>query len=225
MPSYLYNETDGPIRVDDGQGHLRRFPPGQPVQVSGDLEKNAGGVEGLRSATDEEVNAASGEPQPGSRDVTRDQALADLSAYARTVTVAVPLNEVIGDDEAPYGPPSGTITTKQAVARGAENSSERQRFGQHEWLPEDAEGRDLSPVQEAQAQASGRVEAMTEKIQNLGPDDKLEVGGDEVKGAAGDPGPGRGDPMPAANKSGGQARRRNRKEEKQEPSPPSQPSQ
>jgi hypothetical protein len=217
MTSYLYNETDGPIRVDDGKGNLRRFPPGQPIAVDGDLESNASGVEGLRSASDDEVKQAQSGVEAGSRDVTRDNALADLSAYARTVTVAVPLNEVIGDDEAPYGPPSGTITTKQAVARQAANSSERQRFGQHEWLPEDADERELGPVQEAQAQATGRVERMTDQVQNLGPEDSLEVKQDEVKGAAGDPGPGRGDPMPVANKGQRRERKNKRSEQPQQP--------
>lgn len=224
---YLYNETDSPIRVSDGQGQNRRFPPGQPVPVSGDLESNASGVDGLRDATDDEVKQAQSGVEPGSRDVTRDQALADLSAYARTVTVAVPLNEVIGDDEAPFGPPSGTITTKQTAAREAKSSVERMAFGDHEWLKEEAEGRDLGPVQQAQADATERVEAMTEKLQALGPDDVLEVGGDETKGAAGDPGPGRGDAMPAANVSQKQGGRRSKKSDQQEgqSSQPSQPSQ
>jgi hypothetical protein len=214
---YLYNETDGPIRVDDGSGQTRRFPPGQPVPVSGDLEKNAGGVDGLRAATDEEVKQAQAGVEPGSRDVTRDQALADLSAYARTVTVAVPLNEVIGDDEAPYGPPSGTITTKQTAAREGKSQFERDRFGQHEWLPEDAEGRNLGPVQQAQAEATGRVEQMTEQVQNLSEGDSLEVNAEQVKGAAGDPGPGRGDAMPAANVSQKASSRKKDRQSSQQP--------
>lgn len=223
MTTHVYNETDGPIRVDDGRGNLRRFPPGSVVPVSGDLESNALEAEGLRTATDEEVEKSQGgDMQPGSRDVTRDNALADLSAYARTVTVAVPLNEVIGDDEAPFGPPSGTITTKQTAAREAASSTERMAFGGLEWLPEDAEKRELGPVQEAQAQATGRVEAMTEKVQNLGPDDTLEVSGDEVKGSAGDPGPGRGDPMPAANTSERKSRRSKKSQPQQSSEPTSQ---
>ena len=95
---------------------------------------------------------------------------AAANEWMSQATVATGLNRVIGDNEAPYGPPSGTITTKQAVMRAAENSAERTAFGPNEWLPEDAEERNLADlgssgqVQAAQAEAQGKTEKLTEEL-------------------------------------------------------------
>jgi hypothetical protein len=176
--SYYYNETDSPIRVSNGEGVNVRFPPGAVRAADGTLAENASGVEGLREASEDERNVQ-GQIEAGSRDLSRDQKLADVAAYARMMRISVPLNEVIGDDEAPYGPPSGTITTKQAAAREdpTEQGDFSQHFGPNEWQGQhanqlgDAEPAPGEPlrgrhVQAAQAKQSGAVEEATEAFQS-----------------------------------------------------------
>ena len=77
----------------------------------------------------------------------------------------MPLNQVVGDNDAPIGPPSVTITTKQAVQRIG--PAEKRAYGDHERLPEEATNEGLSLVELAQAQAKALVEDMhNEALEN-----------------------------------------------------------
>src|SRR5688572_4491216 len=104
---YYVNETGGPLRVDDGQGRLRRVAPGAVVEAKGEFEEGLKDLDNVRSVSAEEAkelkNGGSTLLDP-SRDASRDQAVTNVRAAARMVTVSVPLNEVVGDDDAPYGP-------------------------------------------------------------------------------------------------------------------------
>lgn len=164
MP-YVY-EGEEPTRVNGV-----RYAPGS-VSESDDVKDK----KGFREVSDEEVEKLASE-RPGTfGDAKPDAwegAFSEKTEWIAHASVAAPLNKVIGDNEAPYGPPTGTITTKQAVMREASNSSERRAFGDHEWLPEDAEERNLADstsgkVQAAQAEQSGKLEEITDELLQSG---------------------------------------------------------
>jgi hypothetical protein len=177
MP-YVY-EGDAPTRVNGV-----RYAPGATTD-SEDVKNK----EGFRKISSEE-SADLAKQRPGTfadaKPTAWEGKFSDALAWMGQASVAAPLNVVVGDNEAPFGPPTGTITTKQAVMRDASSSAERLAFGDHEWLPEDAEERNLGEstsgtVQAAQAEVSGRVEAVTDDLINEGEDG----GTDEPDSSAG----------------------------------------
>jgi hypothetical protein len=177
---YYKNTSDQALRVDDGAGRLRRVPAGRVVQADGDFEKNLSGVKGVESASEDDFQGQYGKLSDNTRDQDRMNAVTDAAAYANLI-VHAPLNEVIGDDDAPYGPPTGTITTKLAVKENASSSQEYERFGQNEWTPKEGEERDLSPVQQAQADKG----ALVDKVAQQGIEGNFEVDAANVKGLSG----------------------------------------
>lgn len=157
---FYKNDSDEVVRV--GEGQSRRVPPGAVVE--GDFDDSPLTSVSDKDAEEYQKSQRGNSYGEGSRDIPRDKVFSDLRVYARTMQTGAPLNVVIGDDEAPYGPRTGTITTKQAVMRDARknNSVERRQFGDNEWIGEDAEERNLGPVQESQANVSGALEASTD---------------------------------------------------------------
>lgn len=158
MP-YVY-EGDEPTRVNGV-----RYAPGS-VSESDDVK----GKKGFREVSDEEVEEIAAK-RPGSFGDAQPDAWEEkfsaASKWMGQASVAANLNKVVGDNEAPYGPPTGTITTKQAVMRGASNSAERRAFGDHEWAPEDKDNlgdSTSSAVQKTQAEESGQVEQITDEL-------------------------------------------------------------
>ncbi len=79
---------------------------------------------------------------------------------SRRESVAVPNNVVVGDDEAPIGPPTGTITTKQAVSK--EGPIEKQAFADHEAEPGDEELEGTGEVHSQQAVARAELDEATQ---------------------------------------------------------------
>jgi hypothetical protein len=164
MP-YVY-EGEDTVRV---QG--QRYSKGSTTE-----DESVKGKSGWREVSDDEAADIASE-RPGTfKDAKPDawqQKFGEMAEWVGHASVSAPLNRVIGDNEAPYGPPTGTITTKQAVMREASNSNERNAFGDHEWLPEDAEERNLADstsgkIQAAQAEQSGKLEKVTEEILDSG---------------------------------------------------------
>jgi hypothetical protein len=173
MP-YVY-EGEDTVRVK-GQ----RYSKGSTTD-----DESVKGKKDWREVSDDEAADIASE-RPGTfKDAQPDawqKKFGEVTEWVGHASVSAPLNRVIGDNEAPFGPPTGTITTKQAVMRAAENSNERNAFGDHEWLPEDAEARNLADstsgkVQAAQAEQSGKLEKVTEEILSSGD----ESSGDESK--------------------------------------------
>jgi len=161
MP-YVY-EGDGPTRVDGV-----RYAPGATTEDEAVANKP-----GFKKISDNEA-AEAAQNRPGTYASAKPNkvmgSIADAMAWIGRATTSAPLNVVVGDNEAPYGPPSGTITTKQAVMRDASSSVERRAFGDHEWLPEDVEERKLDEhgesgqVQAAQGRESGLIEEVTQQL-------------------------------------------------------------
>ena len=162
MPD-LVNKLDHPARVTDENGQPVRVVPGQVVSVDGKVADQLTAIDGIESASGEDKEAWEAQQGGLPSDIpsTRESAMehySEMRTRGRAASIAVPLNEVIGDNDAPLGPPSGTITTKQAVVRQSE--ADRAAYADHERLPEEAEDEGLSDVERAQAEAKALVEEL-----------------------------------------------------------------
>ena len=164
--AYLKNPLDHAVRVYDENGSLRRVRPGQVVEADGDFEKNLKAV-GAESAsqsdyeTYEDDRRSAGPSEDVTRSAINSETINEARRAARAATVAN-LNEVHGDDDAPLGPPSGTVTTKQAVVREG-GPAEKRAFGDHERLPEEADNESLSEIERKQAANKAPVEQAVEE--------------------------------------------------------------
>jgi hypothetical protein len=158
MP-YVY-EGDQPTRVEG-----KRYAPGNVTE-----DESVKGKDGFREVKDDEAKDIRSKSAGNFADTSPDaweEAYSEKARWMGQAGVAAPLNKVIGDNEAPFGPPTGTITTKQAVMREASSSAERLAFGDHEWLPEDEDKLKESTsgqVQAAQARESGSLEEVTDEL-------------------------------------------------------------
>jgi hypothetical protein len=113
----------------------RRVPPGAVVQVSDDDAKLYSGLNGVEKASQSdyrefvESGTVTSDKTGG---MVLDEVLAEKRAEARMVSVAAPLQVVVGDDEAPYGPPTGERSTKAQEAE--KDLAHRLAFADHEAL-------------------------------------------------------------------------------------------
>lgn len=138
-----------------------RIPPGGVADVDGDAAKVLGSYAGVEKASKEEYDAAHAPDATGGGSPSRDaeQRMKAHRVAHRVEATAAPLQVVVGDDDAPYGPPSGVVTTKQTEAKkGAE---EKRRFADHEHaeVPKGA-----SKVEQKQAKATAAVEEVASKL-------------------------------------------------------------
>lgn len=218
----LANNNPHWIYVDKGDGNLVGVGPGQIINASGDFEQNLRNTPNVGEPTDEQREKRDAAQQAGERptqlkDETLTAPMLEASRLGNTA-VSAPLQEVIGDDDAPYGPPTGTITTKQAVAQ--EGPVEKERFADHERLPDDL-GENASPVEREQAAAKQRAEEVLQEAQAAEPDEERKPQG------------GRGDPLvpqrsapsdvtttPTAAEQEQTSRRRKREQQQQPTTPP-----
>ena len=158
-PHYIY--------VDAGNGTSKRVAPGQVVSVDGDVEKNLKATSGVESASEsdykEYVDSRSGHSSEETDEMRRNREFGELRAQADQIAVAAPLQVVVGDDDAPYGPPSGTITTKEAIVKGDTDPQTRERFADHEKF-EGELGENASEVEKVQAERKSAVNAKAEEL-------------------------------------------------------------
>ena len=147
-----------------------RMQAGEVREVSGEEADALTGINGVEEASDEdrdEYQASKGQaPSDGSGRMRLNQEhYAEVRRQGKMLTVVIPLQEVIGDDSAPFGPPTGTITTKQAIQREADRESEtRRRFGGHEIDPGEAESLDLPPEQQEQVDSIAALEELQSQV-------------------------------------------------------------
>jgi uncharacterized protein YifE (UPF0438 family) len=143
----------------------QRLRAGQVKDVSGDAADALSSINGVETANSDDekawesyLNVKRGNPSgTDSGKASLDAQVAEVRRAGRLAGVALPLNQVVGDDDAPLGPPSGTITTKQAVKRDG-TEQEQRAFGQRERQPEEADNEKLSPVERKQAEAKAALE-------------------------------------------------------------------
>lgn len=113
----------------------RRVPPGGVVDAQGDEAKVYEATNGVEKLSGQEAKDAlepryDGPTSGKSGAMLQEEALAEGRVAARALTVSGPLNVVVGDDEAPYGPPTGTLSTKRDEAQ--KDLAHRLAFADHE---------------------------------------------------------------------------------------------
>lgn len=146
MPK-LVNTNPTPARVmkpkaNGDEGTLQRIRPGQVVSAEGAYADSLAATPGFETATSEDIERWDAElergrtksalPGDGSR-LSQKLALGPARQALRMQTTVAPLQRVIGDDAAPQGPPSGTITTRGEAATSGEPGDLR-AFAQGEEL-------------------------------------------------------------------------------------------
>jgi hypothetical protein len=136
-PSFV-NDKPHAVRVEDENGVLRRLVPGRVVEADGKYADNLKAA-GLSSASEDDqrswekhVAEGSGPSSEGATRLASKLLLGPIRVAGR-LAAAAPLRRVVGDDAAPYGPPSGTVTTKAEAAKVSD--ADRRAFADHEALP------------------------------------------------------------------------------------------
>lgn len=151
---YVKNTLDHGVRAD-GQ----RIPAGGVAKVDGDSA--LADYPGVESSSKKDYDAYRKQREVGGGSPSRDrhEALKGYRQAHRAESVAAPLQVVVGDDDAPYGPNTGTITTKQAVAK--QGAEEKRRFADHEQaeVPEGA-----SKIEQKQAANTRAVEEVAQRL-------------------------------------------------------------
>lgn len=117
----LVNKNPHDAYVKNNDGTLQRVLPGQVVNADGGFADRLQETPGFDSASQSDKKAwAESNSTADAENVEQtpsgkiNKALGDLRTAAQAFLAAT--NQVvIGDDQAPYGPPSGTVTTVQAV--------------------------------------------------------------------------------------------------------------
>lgn len=136
-----------------------RIPAGGVAKVdSGSAIASYNGVESS-SKKDYDAYQKQGSVGGGSPSRDRHENLKKLRHRHRMEAVAAPLQVVVGDDDAPHGPNTGVITTKQAVAK--ESAEAKRRFADHEQaeVPEGA-----SEIEQRQAENTRVAEEVAQEL-------------------------------------------------------------
>lgn len=114
------NKNTHAAHVKGNDGQLVRLAPGQVVNADGAFADNLSTTPGVAEASSADKKAWEGtaaatetEAAPTPSSLVND-AIVEARAAA-TKLLAATNQLVIGDDQAPYGPPSGVVTTAQAV--------------------------------------------------------------------------------------------------------------
>jgi len=161
MGSYVKNELHHRVVVGDAT------VPGDSVAWVEDDEavKTLTSYEGVTKLNQSDgkaaVDAQSAGPSEESPGEDEHRRLAELAVEHRTSATSAPLQLVVGDDDAPLGPPQGTVTTKQMAA--AEGPTEKSAFADHEHMPEDL-GEQASDVEQRQAERTAAVEEVAARL-------------------------------------------------------------
>lgn len=146
MPKFV-NTLDHAIRASDGKGNLPRVQPGQVVEATGEYADALAACPGVETASGdheshwqsilESRQMAGAMAGDGSR-IAAKAAIGPQRLAVRMDTIVAPLQRVVGDDAAPYGPPSGTITTR-GVAGTSGSLADREAFLQNDVAGDEGE--------------------------------------------------------------------------------------
>jgi len=171
MPTVINRNSH---RVSSGNYKLSA---GQVKEVSGEEADALTNINGVESASQEDQDSynerRAGVQAGGSGQLRHVTALAaEARLRHRTLLVTIPLQTVIGDDAAPYGPDTGTITTKQVLSKGSEE--DRRRFAPGERLPGEEENENLNDVERDQAAALTQLEELQAEVEERAQDEETE---------------------------------------------------
>jgi hypothetical protein len=177
MPK-LVNSLSHGVRVRDDDGRLVRLRPGQVGTFEGSTADKLSAIEGVNPAKKTDEDAWKAQVDAARGNVEGRSGFDNILSQARTAvgmqSIVAPLNHVVGDDAAPYGPNTGTITTKQALSQDPEA---RKHFADHERVPGEQDNENLNEVERRQAELTTLAQEVTEQMQDNGA-----LGGGEPEG-------------------------------------------
>lgn len=128
---HVINTNDHPAYVRDASGTSVPIAAGAVLSADGEFLDALLATPGIEKASAKDVKASEDAAAPApSGGKTPDSVINDVLIAARaaaTALIAATNQIVIGDDLAPHGPPSGTVTTKQALAK-----SDPEHFAENE---------------------------------------------------------------------------------------------
>lgn len=138
MPTtYFVNDNSHDIWVRDDSGELARTGPSDVVtaEEGSSYETRLKATNNVREVSEDDANAeksgAKTDDSPNTAIGTIGTTLASTIADINRIAVSAPLQIVVGDDQAPYGPDTGVVTTKQQlVADGDEKTYEQFASGE-----------------------------------------------------------------------------------------------
>lgn len=159
MPYFRNNNAHG-VRAGGS-----RIGPGQVVEVSDEDAKAYSSYDDVEKVSAQEGKDAAKErrdadnPSQDSPSKDLNEVVAKARTAARSQGIVAPLQVVVGDDDAPYGPPTGVVTTKQTEAE--KGPEEKRRFADHEHVdvPEKA-----SPIEQQQAENVREFEDLAQEL-------------------------------------------------------------
>jgi hypothetical protein len=129
MPLFQ-NTNSHAVRTEDNDGRRRRVRTGEVLSADGAFADRLKAINGVETASkaDLETYQKSRQADTGGQDARAPLAakLGEVRAAAAALLTALD-QVVVGDDQAPFGPPTGTITTKQAAG-----AKEPHAFGTNE---------------------------------------------------------------------------------------------
>lgn len=179
MPT-LQNDNTHRVYVDRGDGQMVKIGAGRAKNVEGKAADALKALSGVRVLTGDEAKAAlEREASPSTGDgLDIGQAVAEGIAEINHLAVSAPLRVVVGDDQAPYGPPSGTVSTKGAEA--AKSPEAARQFADGEATVVGKVGEQEQPfhgvpthdvVHNEQVDSARAAEALAREIAGIGEDD------------------------------------------------------
>lgn len=190
-----------------------KLSAGQVKEVSGEEADALTGISGVEEASQDEQDAYAGR-SARSQGMGQLGAVTKLAAEAkiahRTLLVSIPLQTVIGDDAAPHGPNTGTITTKQALAK--EDPELRRHFAPNERLAGEEDNENLNDVERQQAANLTTLEELQAEVEQQQQDE----GYDEEQPAEEQPTQEQAVQAPGSPAAGGTKRRGRKQDESSE---------
>ena len=165
MAEYVNTNPHGVITRDEN-GERVRYAPGPFESDDSSVEQ----IDGVVSASSQEgqdyeaLHPQSEDTQGGSLNDSVAAGLAEARSAARRF-LAVSNQVILGDDEAPFGPETGTVTTKQAHIEGVPaGDPERQAFADHEAFPSEVRGKAVTDVAAQQAVDTEKVNQLAAEL-------------------------------------------------------------
>jgi hypothetical protein len=166
LPEYVNTNPHGIVVYDD-EGRRKRYPPGK-FETDDSSVEDVNGVHSADSTEGREYEQLHPSEQSEARGSSLTDQIASGLSEARQAArrfLAVSNQVIVGDDEAPFGPETGTVTTKQAHIEGVPaGDPERVAFADHEAFPSEVEGKSVTDVAAQQAVDTEKVNQLAAEM-------------------------------------------------------------
>jgi hypothetical protein len=139
MSPAFVNTNSHAARFKGEDGGDVRLAPGQVIEAEGKEADRLTALSGVEEASDrdrqaweEQLASRTTDPSGPSHRIAAKALIPQVTLALRVATVVGPAQRVIGDDQAPYGPPTGVTTTKLDIVQSTEDRAEHVAFADNE---------------------------------------------------------------------------------------------